>query len=61
MKKTLRRSVLIIIAGLVIGVIAGLPMIINKNDSFIVPGVIISTLAFLIGIINILRVLFSNE
>lgn len=55
MKLTLRKSVLFIIASIVIGLIGTFPMIINRNDSLLTPCAIISSLLLLIGIVGIVR------
>ncbi len=60
MKLTLRKSVLLIIAGIAVAAIASLPMLISKNDSFLMLGAIISSLMFLVAIVNIIRVLISK-
>ena len=61
MNLTLRQSTLLIIASYVIGMIAALPMVIKQNDSFLVPGLVISIVLFLIGIIGMLKILLKKR
>lgn len=60
MKLTLKKSVLLIIAGLIVQFIGALPMIINSDDRLLTASLIISSVLLLVGIVNIIILVFNK-
>ena len=52
---TLKTGITLIIASFIIGIIGALPMIIDRNDSWLLPSLIISKVLLLAGIFVLVK------
>ncbi len=52
---TLKTSILLIIASIIIGLFGALPMILNRDDSWLAIGLIVSNVLFILGIVGLIK------
>lgn len=50
-----KSGVFLIVASFVVSLIAALPMIINRDESLLLPGLLLSGVLFLAGIVSLFR------
>ena len=51
----LKSGVFLIVASLVVGLLAAVPMVFNRDDSLLLPGLLLSGVLFLAGVVSIFR------
>ena len=57
----MKSGAFLVVASIVISLIASLPMIINQDDSLMLPGLLLSGVLFLAGIVSIFRRALSRD
>ena len=55
MKLTNRTSGILIFISILIGLLGALPMIINLDETYLMPSYIISTVLFIIGVVGLIK------
>lgn len=56
-----RTSIFLIIGSLLISAIGALPMIINRNDYYLLPALVVSNLLFIVGITGVLKKRYQKQ
>lgn len=51
----LKSGAFLIVASVVVGVLAAVPMVFNRDDTLLLPGTLLSGILFLAGIVSIFR------
>lgn len=61
MKLTLKSSLLLIVTGMIVSTLCAIPKIFNRDDTFLVPGLIITSVLFLLGLIGIIKWMIKKK